>query len=503
MSMLDAAEDPSSAPPSVPAASTSATFTAPATSKLRPIGVGVGSPKIGASRTPLRAGGGRAVLGGGRASINPLSRLPLSQFGSLAGVKLWLRHFLTSPSSSVHTAYMSAHSSRAAQGPSGMSPGAKLSPLISSSPLTSPRVTRVSRRGGGQMRGTSSPVSSPKPSPKQLRSKSQAKARRYSWTAVDAENREPSVPGTGSSTTSSVSVARSFSKFSLISSPKVKTHKIKSPSPKKSSVARSLMFTDVGEASCSAEAAKQISKVRSIQGLTSNVSITPNLSVKLSISDAPDSHCVVKKVEKVRRERSKGSGSSFKKLKTGCSQSRRLSQDKDEPGVLTSASASPRSPLSCVFQGSITDESSASSKAKIIKLPIKRRAKVSRTLSKCIVSKSLDILPSSDLASGSVMAGSSSCLTSAQSCLDASTTKFKVVRKKLKCGNSGSESDLSLLQASLPSGSFHWPIEQPITVVGGLTPTHVAKTTSSASIGKKEGVITKKKKRKIPGRKYL
>ncbi|KAF2356202.1 Peptidase M14 carboxypeptidase A [Trinorchestia longiramus] len=392
---------------------------------------------------------------------NPLSRLPASPYGSLDGVKLWLRNFLTSPSSSLH----SSSTSSVLQSPlSSRKSPARVTAATSQTPLVRNRPCKGRISKGGSL---NSPSSSPKSSPKVLRSKSQSRIRRLSWTSVDAENREP-VAGCSS--------GRSTSKYGLGSCPKVKTHKLKATSPKKS-VPKALMFTDIEEACSSAKSGKKLSKVRAKHSLTSSVSLTPNLDVHLSISDAPGSPKMVKKVEKVRRERSKIVGGSFKKLKTGCGQSLRSPEIKEETEAACqheeigspsgSPCVSPRSPLSCVYQGSVSEAPRAVPTVKPLKLPGKRRSKVAISLSQSIAAKSLDVLPSSASIAGCSETDCSSSATSKTSlgfCTQSSPdlkSGVKVARKKLrlKSGSSGSESDISALQdasVSIEMSSLPW-----------------------------------------------
>lgn len=517
---------------------------------------------------------GRSPTGSGGMSVstgrtaNQYSRLGASPYGSLCGVRHWLRQFLTSPSTLLGSAPLHLTSPCTAR-------VSKLSPLISPVPHPSPRPVRgrSGRGGGGAGAIASSPLASPKPSPKQLRSKSQSKSRRYSWTAVDAENREPVASG------SAAPSSRPLNKYGIVSSPKVKTHKTKTTSLKKNLTARTLMFTDDEEASSSAKIGKKVSKVRSKHGLTSNVSLTPNLNVQLSISDVPDSPKLIKKVEKVRRERSKPVGNiSFKKLKTGSSQSRRTSMDTKDSGVVggvgssEGTSLSPRSPLSCVFSGGdqpsmpvsppsstvvlpnprklqaavVATSSKASSGAmpasrKVLPLSAKRRPlKVSRSLSQSLVSKSLDILPSSKSGpEAGFMSSSSSCasmvvpLAVPQSPVIAALNKpdllgcctqsspnlavaktmalsptttatgvigKKILRKKLKSGNSGSASDLATLHGGrcTAGGSGFAPDSQ--TWLATKTSSFGTTVVGTATL--KEPLV-KKKKRKAPDRKSL
>ncbi|KAA0196631.1 hypothetical protein HAZT_HAZT002456, partial [Hyalella azteca] len=391
--------------------------------------------------------------------VNPLSRLPASQYGSLDGVKMWLRNFLTSPSSSMHTTAVasvvqSPLSSRKALCRVAKSPGrsTNITPQ-SSAPRSRPLKGRAASKVGDGL----SPSSSPKLSPKVLRSKSQNRMRHLSWTAVDAENREP-VAGCSS--------VRSAPKYGLVSSPKIKTHKLKAVSPKKV-VSKALMFTDIDEACSSSKSGKKQLPVRAKHSLTSSVCLTPNLDVHLSITDVPGSPKLIKKVEKIRRERSRVVGGSFKKLKTGCGQSLLSSPENKEVEELchheevnspnVSPCLSPRSPLSCVFQGSTGDDSRAGTTAKTLKLPSKIRTKVTRSLSQGIAAKSLDVLPSAISVASCSKAGSSNNTggTGGQTkgslgfCTQSSpdlNSGIKLVRKKLRLksgGNSGSENDVS------------------------------------------------------------
>lgn len=391
---------------------------------------------------------------------NKYSRITASQYKSLGGVKSWLHQFLTSPSSNLgNTSHYSPLNTK-------MSP--KLSPLNSA--------TRASK-----LKATKNP-DLPKQSPKQLRSRSLSRGRKYSRTSsVDAENREP--------------VAGS-SKKGLGGAPKSKTYKGKSLSPKKST-ARALNFTDIVEGNSPAkktEKKKAASKIKVKQGLTQNVCLTPNLNVKLSVSEVPEIPTIIKKVEKVRRQRTKPLSGTTKKLKTG-EQVKRSASEKDSPEPspskieihsselpTTSHTTSPRSPLSCVFQGTSSESS------KLLKVSqkgsVKRRAKVSRT-----ISKSMDILPS---ILGSEEGQHLTVLPSNQS---------KIVRKKMKKSMSGSESDISFKQTDIT------PVEPSISTgshkVGSVGLQSSCSDSLPGSSTNEATSFAKKKKRKIQSRKSL
>ncbi|XP_018020290.1 pneumococcal serine-rich repeat protein-like [Hyalella azteca] len=468
--------------------------------------------------------------------VNPLSRLPASQYGSLDGVKMWLRNFLTSPSSSMHTTAVasvvqSPLSSRKALCRVAKSPGrsTNITPQ-SSAPRSRPLKGRAASKVGDGL----SPSSSPKLSPKVLRSKSQNRMRHLSWTAVDAENREP-VAGCSS--------VRSAPKYGLVSSPKIKTHKLKAVSPKKV-VSKALMFTDIDEACSSSKSGKKQLPVRAKHSLTSSVCLTPNLDVHLSITDVPGSPKLIKKVEKIRRERSRVVGGSFKKLKTGCGQSLLSSPENKEVEELchheevnspnVSPCLSPRSPLSCVFQGSTGDDSRAGTTAKTLKLPSKIRTKVTRSLSQGIAAKSLDVLPSAISVASCSKAGSSNNTggTGGQTkgslgfCTQSSpdlNSGIKLVRKKLRLksgGNSGSENDVSAYhetEAASEVTSLPWlgiarsdPLPTPMPALVPTSsetpppssPSDTAAVTVSLTSAAPR-VTQNKKKRKAPIRKSL
>lgn len=430
---------------------------------------------------------------------NPLSRLANSQFGNLTGVKLWLRTFLTSTSSALHN----TASSSVLQTPmlSSRKSPARVSPSTTPSSRPRPLKGRSPKLG---------PPSSPSSSPKVPRSKSQSRTRRLSWTASDAENREPVA---GSSTGRPA-------KYGLGNSPKAKTHKLKNVSPKKSISSKALTFTDIEEACSSTKGSKKLSKVCAKHTLTSSVSLTPSLDVHLSIDDTPSTPTLVKKVEKVRRERSKVVGN-FKKLKTGCSQPRRLSSEKKDgeeevckSGELNSPSGSPcvspRSPLSCVYQD--IDSPLALPAGKPIKLPGKRRAKVARSLSHNISAKSLDVLPSaiSDPGSSGIQATPKSDLSFCTQSSPDLKTGIKIARKKLRLKSGGSETDLSALQTS-GGGSGSLPWLSPPGGMSSLPTTSLVSDDSKVLLPPKNSDLAaptkqepaKKKKRKVPIRKSL
>ena len=154
-------------------------------------------------------------------------------------------------------------------------------------------------------------------SPRSSRSRGQ-RVRRHSWClTVDAENQEPRQLPEGSRHPRPASTKKSMSTGGMTSRTK-KSSKLKQSSPKKSNVARSLTFTELGESSHlgGGDLKLPVSKMSSNKhSLTASVSLTPNLNVKLSISETPESSPLVKKVEKMRRQRSKGVAPGPKKLK--------------------------------------------------------------------------------------------------------------------------------------------------------------------------------------------
>ncbi|KAK4306380.1 hypothetical protein Pmani_021791 [Petrolisthes manimaculis] len=243
------------------------------------------------------------LVGGG----NEWSRVPHSQYGSVAGVRAWLHHFLASSALSPRTQISGVQTPRTM-------------PSRSSNKLM---VERLGGARGGVSGprlgpGRQGPPSTPA-SPRLPRSRGQ-RVRRHSWClTVDAENQEPPPEVTsGPSRPRPTSAKKSITSGGLSPRCKPKSQKMKSPPPKKPGVSRSLTFTELGESSniSAGEAKIASSKMTSNKhSLTASVSLTPNLNVKLSISDTPDSPTLVKKVEKIRRQRSKGLASGTKKLK--------------------------------------------------------------------------------------------------------------------------------------------------------------------------------------------
>ncbi|XP_027233246.2 cytosolic carboxypeptidase-like protein 5 [Penaeus vannamei] len=239
------------------------------------------------------------------------SRLPQSQYGSIAGVRAWLHHFLASSSLSPRTNTTGTHAAR--------TPASR-----STNKLTVERLSG-GRSGGSGARigaGRQGPPSTPA-SPRLPRSRCQ-RVRRHSWClTVDAENQEPREISEGPTRPRPASAKKPVSSSGLSPRCKPKASKVKSPSPKKAGVARSLTFTELGESShLGGESKIPSSKMSSSKhSLTASVSLTPNLNVKLSISDTPESPTLVKKVEKIRRQRSKGLNSGTKKLKISPSSS--------------------------------------------------------------------------------------------------------------------------------------------------------------------------------------
>ncbi|CAL4241621.1 unnamed protein product, partial [Meganyctiphanes norvegica] len=197
-------------------------------------------------------------------------------------------------------------------------------------------VERLSKSCGSGIRLSAKQGSPSTPgSPRLPRSsRSTPRTRRHSWSlTVDAENQEPRDNPGG---TTRVRTGGKKSQGGGNGSTKKKSLK-KAASPKKVGVARSLTFTELGESSHisgdgAGDAKISSSKISSSKhSLTASVSLTPNLNVKLSISDSPESPTLVKKVEKLRRQRSKGLGSSgTKKLKMSPSSS---SHNVDDPAI--------------------------------------------------------------------------------------------------------------------------------------------------------------------------
>lgn len=233
------------------------------------------------------------------------SRLPQSQYGNLAGVRTWLHHFLSSSALSPRTHITGSHTPR--------TPASRSSNKLTVERLSGARSSVSGPRLGPNRQG---PPSTPA-SPRLPRSHSQ-RVRRHSWClTVDAENQEPQENSEGATRSRPASAKKSIASSGLSPRSKPKSPKLKTQSPKKPGVSRSLTFTELGESShLSSEAKLASSKITSNKhSLTANVSLTPNLNVKLSISDTPESPTLVKKVEKIRRQRSKGLTSGTKKLK--------------------------------------------------------------------------------------------------------------------------------------------------------------------------------------------
>ncbi|XP_064104893.1 cytosolic carboxypeptidase-like protein 5 [Macrobrachium nipponense] len=234
------------------------------------------------------------------------SRIPQSQYGNLAGVRAWLHHFLTSSALSPRTQTTTPHTPR--------------TPARTTNKLTVERLSSRNLGNGSRLvSGRPGPPSTPA-SPRLPRSRGQ-RVRRHSWClTVDAENQEPQE---SSACPRPASAKKPMGSGSHSPRYKQKSPKIKSP-PKKPGVSRSLTFTELGESSHlgSGETKLASSKINTCKhSLTANVSLTPNLSVKLSISDTPESPTLVKKVEKIRRQRSKGLNGGTKKLKISPSSS--------------------------------------------------------------------------------------------------------------------------------------------------------------------------------------
>ncbi|XP_063882854.1 cytosolic carboxypeptidase-like protein 5 [Scylla paramamosain] len=233
------------------------------------------------------------------------SRLPQSQYGSLAGVRTWLHHFLTSSALSPRNQLAGQQTPRAYT--------SRTSNKLGVERLGGTRVAASGPRLGLSRQG---PPSTPA-SPRLPRTRGQ-RVRRHSWClTVDAENQEPRETSEGPPRPRPTSAKKPMTPGSLSPRCKPKSQKLKAPSPIKTGVSRSLTFTDLGESShISAESKMVSSKMTSSKhSLTASVSLTPNLNVKLSISDTPESPKLVKKVEKIRRQRSKGLASGTKKLK--------------------------------------------------------------------------------------------------------------------------------------------------------------------------------------------
>ncbi|XP_050715046.1 cytosolic carboxypeptidase-like protein 5 isoform X2 [Eriocheir sinensis] len=233
------------------------------------------------------------------------SRVPQSQYGSLTGVRTWLHHFLTSSALSPRNQLAGQQIPRAYT--------SRTSNKLSVERITGARAAASGPRLGPNRQG---PPSTPA-SPRLPRTRGQ-RVRRHSWClTVDAENQEPREASEGPARPRPTSAKKPTTPGGLSPRCKPKSQKLKAPSPIKTGVSRSLTFTDLGESShISAESKMASSKMTSNKhSLTASVSLTPNLNVKLSISDTPESPKLVKKVEKIRRQRSKGLASSTKKLK--------------------------------------------------------------------------------------------------------------------------------------------------------------------------------------------
>lgn len=242
------------------------------------------------------------LVGGG----SGWSRIPQSQYGNLAGVRMWLHHFLTSSALSPRTHITGPHTPR--------TPASRSSNKVTVERLSGTRSGAIGPRLGPNRQG---PPSTPA-SPRLPRSRGQ-RVRRHSWClTVDAENQEPQESPEGTTRPRPANAKKPIVSSGLSPRCKPKAPKIKSSSPKKAGVSRSLTFTELGESSHlgGGEAKIASSKMTSSKhSLTASVSLTPNLNVKLSISDTPESPTLVKKVEKIRRQRSKGLTSGTKKLK--------------------------------------------------------------------------------------------------------------------------------------------------------------------------------------------
>ncbi|KAG7163114.1 Cytosolic carboxypeptidase-like protein 5-like, partial [Homarus americanus] len=234
-----------------------------------------------------------------------------SQYGNLGGVRTWLHHFLSSSALSPRTHITGTHTQR--------TPASRPSNKLTVERLGGARSGATGPRLGPNRQG---PPSTPA-SPRLPRSRSQ-RVRRHSWClTVDAENQEPQENPEGTTRSRPVSAKKPIASSGLSPRCKPKSPKIKTSSPKKPGVSRSLTFTELGESShIGGEAKIASSKMTSSKhSLTASVSLTPNLNVKLSISDTPESPTLVKKVEKIRRQRSKGLTSGTKKLKICASSS--------------------------------------------------------------------------------------------------------------------------------------------------------------------------------------
>ncbi|KAK7070690.1 Cytosolic carboxypeptidase-like protein 5 [Halocaridina rubra] len=232
------------------------------------------------------------------------SRIPQSQYGSLAGVRTWLHHFLTSSALSPRTQTTGPHTPR--------TPASRTSNKLTVERLSSRNVGSGPRLAASRPGPPSTPAS-----PRLPRTRGQ-RVRRHSWClTVDAENQEPQEHAETSTCPRPVSAKKPLGSGSHSPRYKQKVPKIKT-SPKKPGVSRSLTFTELGESSHigSGESKLAGSKMNTCKhSLTANVSFSPNLNIKLSISDTPESPTLVKKVEKIRRQRSKGLTSGTKKLK--------------------------------------------------------------------------------------------------------------------------------------------------------------------------------------------
>lgn len=255
-------------------------------------------------------------------SCDQWSRLPHSQYHNIAGVRSWLHHFLASSSLSPRTHNTGPHGART---PNTRPSGGKLQSSVERLSKSCGNSTRLSAKQGSP----NTPGSPRLP----RSSRSTLRTRRHSWCpTVDAENQEPRDSPGG---TARVRTGGKKSSGGGNSSTKKKSLKKASGSPKKIRVARSLTFTELGESSLisghggTGEGKISSSKISSSKhSLTASVSLTPNLNVKLSISDTPESPTLVKKVEKLRRQRSKGLGSSGnKKIKMSPSSSSHNAED--------------------------------------------------------------------------------------------------------------------------------------------------------------------------------
>ncbi|XP_076046739.1 cytosolic carboxypeptidase-like protein 5 [Oratosquilla oratoria] len=247
----------------------------------------------------------------------PASRIPQSQYSSTAGVRAWLHQFLASSAlsprgqagSGTHvnrTPSSRIPSTRTPNKPSGIveritGPRGSTSKIGRQGPPSTPASPRL---GGGRTVGRPQRV------------------RRHSWCMPpDSENREEdSKENTqGPARSRPHSAKKPFGSAKLHSHSKPKVPKPKTTCTTKQGVARSLTFTELGESShigCTDPKIPVAKMTSSKHSLSASVSLTPSLSVKLSIAEAPESTPIVKKVEKIRRQRNKGLSGSTKKLKT-------------------------------------------------------------------------------------------------------------------------------------------------------------------------------------------